>query len=661
MSRESASAAYPSLMSPLQLGPLRTRNRVVGAPHGTSLGEDNLVSDSNVAYYREKARGGAAIIITESMRVHQTGLPYAGGIALFDPRNKDRLPRIPEAVHAEGGLVFAQLNHAGRNMKPGFTGRTLWSPSPIASPLHGEIPHEMDQGDIEELIAAFADCAARAHAAGFDGVEIHGAHGYLLQQFLSPWCNHRTDGYGGSFDNRVRLALEVAQAVRAAVPRSKVVGMRLSAEEWIEEGIHLDEMTEVARRVATSGCVDYLHVSTSTYHPDSWPNQIPDMHMPMAPFVEHAAAIKAAVKDFPVAVIAVGRIHEPRIAESVIADGKADMVAMARQLIADPHWPRKVAENRTAEIRACIACNQGCVGRLALGQSIRCVVNPAAGREKDWGSWTLEPAARPGRVVVVGAGPAGLEAARVAALRGHRVTILEKAASVGGQVNDAILAPGRADFGKLVRFLAAEVERLGVEVRLSTAASAESVLAMAPDAVVVATGAAQAPVGESAVRALDAVSALKQLTNGTLAPPRHAVIVAEIGQYQAYGLAEALAAAGSRVELVTAKPAIAWQIPQVSVIPLQKRLRKGRVQIHAASTVTVADGGTLRLKSSLRDAVLALDGVDLLVHARLPVPEDRVARELRARMKAVHVIGDCAAPRGAQEAMSEGHRVGRLV
>ena len=654
-------AAYPHLLSPMQIGALRARNRIVGSPHGTSLAEDNLVSDSNVAYYREKARGGAAIIITESMRVHPTGLPYGGAIALYDPRNDDRLPRIPEAVHAEGGFVFAQLNHAGRNMKPGFTGWPLWSASPLASPIHGEIPHEMDQGDIGELIRAFADSAARAHAAGFDGVEIHGAHGYLLQQFLSPWCNRRTDDYGGSLDNRVRLTLEVVRAVRAAVPRSHVVGIRLSAEEWIEEGIHLEEMTEVARRVAASGGVDYIHVSTSTYHPDSWPNQIPDMHTQMAPFVHHAAAIKKAVKEFPVAVFTVGRIHDPQLAEAVIAEGKADMVAMARQLIADPHWPRKVAENRIGEIRACIACNQGCVGRLAQAQSIRCVVNPAAGREKDWGSWTLQPAPKPGSVVIVGAGPAGLEAARVAATRGHRVTVLEKESRVGGQVNDAVLAPGRKDFGKLVRFLADEVDRLGVKVELSTAATAESVLAMAPDAVIVATGGTQAPLRDTKPRSLDAVSALRQLSSGKLGTPRHVIVVDEIGQYQAYGIAEALAAAGCRVELVTAKPAIAWQVPAVSAIPLQKRLRKGGVQIHTASTVAAVEGATVRLRSALRDGELWLEQLDLLVYARLPVPNDHLVRELRARMKAVHVIGDCAAPRGAQEAMSEGHRVGRQV
>lgn len=657
----SAAHAFPNLLSPMQIGPLRTRNRIVGAPHGTSLGEDNLVSDANVAYYREKARGGAAVLVTESMRVHPTGLPYAGGIALYDPRNRDRLPRIPQVVHAEGGFVFAQLNHAGRNMKPGFTGRTLWAPSPLASPLHGETPHEMDQGDIEELIAAFSDCAARAAAAGFDGVEIHGAHGYLLQQFLSPWCNRRTDEYGGSLDNRMRLTLEVIKAVRAAVPRSKVVGIRLSAEEWIEEGIHLEEMTEVARRVAASGGVDYIHVSTSTYHPESWPNQIPDMHMPMAPFVDHAAAIRKAVKGFPVAIFAVGRIHDPHIAESVIAEGKADMVAMARQLIADPHWPRKVAENRLGEIRSCIACNQGCVGRLALAQSIRCVVNPAAGREKEWGSWTIEAAGKPGHVVVVGAGPAGLEAARVAALRGHRVTMIEKDSRVGGQVNDAVLAPGRQDFGKLTGFLAREIERLGVKLQLSTSASAASVLVLKPDSVVVATGGTQASLPATVLRSLDAVTALRQLSSGALEAPRHVVIVDDIGQYQAYGLAEAFVAAGSLVELVTAKPAIAWQIPAVSAIPLQKRLRTGGVQIHAAASVAAFESGAVSLRSSLRGGETRLEEVDLIVYARPVIPDDRLARELRACMKAVHVIGDCAAPRGAQEAMSEGHRVGREI
>lgn len=655
------STPCPHLMSPFRIGPLAVRNRIVGAPHGTSLGEDNLVSDSNVAYYREKALGGAAIIITESMRVHPTGLPYAGAIALYDPRNKERLRRIPEVVHAEGGLVFAQLNHAGRNMKPGYTGRVLWSASPLASPLHGEVAHEMDAGDIAEVTRGYAESAANAIAAGFDGVEIHGAHGYLLQQFLSPWCNQRTDDYGGSFDNRLRFTLEVVQAVRAAVPRNKVVGIRLSAEEWIEEGIHLEEMAEVARRLAAGGGVDYIHVSTSTYHPDSWSNQIPDMHMPMGAFVEHAAALKQAVRGTPVAIFAVGRIHDPHLAESVIAEGKADMVAMARQLIADPQWPNKVAQNRLGEIRACIACNQGCVGRLSQSMSIRCVVNPTAGREKEWGSWTVEPAARPGHVVVVGAGPAGLEAARVAAQRGHRVTLFEQAAQMGGQVNDAILAPGRQDFGKLVDFLAREVLRLGVTIKLSTAATSDMIAALTPDAVVVATGGLQPLSKPAALPTLDVVSAQRQLAAGTLQAPRHAVIVDENGQYHAYGLAEALAAKGSQVDLVCAKPGIAWQMPQISVIPLQKRLRRAGVNIHVGSTIAAIDGVGVRLRAALRDTEVPIDSIDLLVHARLPLPDKTLAIALRARLPNVHVIGDCSAPRGAQEAMAEGHRVGRLV
>jgi mycofactocin system FadH/OYE family oxidoreductase 2 len=655
-------SAYANLLSPLNIGPVRARNRIVCSPHGTSLGEDNLVSESNIAYYREKALGGAAIVITESMRVHPTAVPYSGAMALYDPRNIDLLKKISEVIHAGGALAYVQMNHAGRNMKAGHNGYPLWSPSPLASPLHGEIPHEMDHGDIRDVVASFADCARRVEAAGFDGAEVHGAHGYLMQQFLSPWCNQRTDEYGGSFDNRYRFMREVLEAVRAAVSHRFAIGIKISAEEWIEGGVHLDEMKEVARRIAAAGLVDHIHVSTSTYHPESYPNQIPDMHLPMAPFVHHAAAIREVVKGYPVAIFAVGRIHDPKIAEKVIAEGQADMVAMARQLIADPEWPKKVAEDRVDEIRSCIACNQGCIGRVAQQQTIRCVVNPVAGREKEWGSWKFTPASAARNVLIVGAGPAGLEAARVAALRGHRVTVFEKQTRVGGQLNDAVLAPGRTEFGKLVDFLSKEVHRLGVTVKLGTAATAQELLALAPDAVILATGATPAAAtARGSLATLNAVDALKMLSSGELRPPLKAVVIDEVGQYQTYGVVEALATAGTRVDLVTAKPAIGWHIPTVSLLTLMQRLKAAGVQIHTSSSVGPVEDGTVKIRSSLRTTETVLKEVDLVVHAQLPIPDTTLSRELRERLVDIQVIGDCASARSVLEATSEGHRAGRAV
>lgn len=653
--------AYPNLFSPIDIGPVRVKNRIATSGHGTCLAEANQVSEAHLAYYRDKARGGVGLVVTESMRVHPTGLPYAGAIAAFDARNAQGLARLAETVHAEGARIFAQLNHAGRAMRSSYSGRPLWSASPIASPIHGEEPHAMDHGDIAELIDAFADCAGRLRDAGVDGVEVHGAHGYLLQQFLSPWCNKRQDEYGGSLENRLRLVLEVLGAVRQVVPSRMALGIRLSAEEWIEGGLGLDEMKEVARRVAATGWVDYISVTQSTYHPDSWPTMIPDMHTRPAPFVLLTSAIRQVVSGSPVRVFAVARIHTPELAESAIAGGHADLVSMARQLIADPEWPRKVQEGRENEIRFCIACNQGCIGNVGQHQPIRCLVNPTAGREKEWGLGTLHRAPRPRHVLVVGGGPAGLEAARVAALRGHRVTLLEKADRLGGQVNDAVLAPGRQEFGGIVRYLGQEVARLGVTVRVGAEATVESVLAAAPDAVILATGGVPRPVPPLAeIVALDAVTALRRLTGEQMQPPRRAVVVDEIGQYQAYGLVEALAAAGSRVELVTTRPAIGWHVPPISLHPLLKRLREAKVQIHTSVSVSDIRGDTVHLALRQRDAEVTLDGVDLIAYAWLPAPHTPLA-SLRSRLANVHVIGDCASPRGALEAISEGHRVGRAL
>ncbi len=647
------------LFAPASLGPLLLRNRIISAPHGTCQAVDNLISEAHEAYYGTKARGGVGLIITESMRVHPTGLPYSGAIALYDERNRERLARLAQGVKQHGAALVAQLNHAGRAMKPGYSGHPLWSSSPIASPLHGEVPHAMDRRDIDELRRAFRNGASRVVEAGFDGVEVHAAHGYLLQQFLSPWANTRSDEYGGSIENRRRLLLEILEEVRSVVPRDRVLGVRISSEEWVEGGLHTEDMEQVAQELGRRRLVDYIHVSSSTYHPDSYWTMIPDMHEGMAPFADRIGRIKSAVSNMGVRVIGVGRIHDAAIAETLVENGTLDFVAMARQLIADPEWPNKVREGRLDEIRPCIACNQGCIGVVAQHQPIRCVVNPTAGRERSWDPEIFQQGEAL-KVVVVGGGVAGLEAARVAAAQGQRVVLFERSAHLGGQARTATLAPGRGEFSRLLTYLETDARRRGAEIRLSIEATPEAITAEAPDAVVVACGARHhvEPImfGRPAI---DAVEALNRVRDDPAAfAGRHILLVDDAGHYQSYGTAEALAAAGAAITLVTSKPSIGAKLPTVNLHRMLKRLKASGVRCFDGSTL-VAGGEGVSVRDVASGSLTALSGVDLVVVSGAPSPSDDLVAWARENFDDVHVVGDCASPRSALEAMHDGHRVAR--
>lgn len=650
--------SHDALFTPIKLGPLELKNRLVSAPHGTCLGFDNLVTEGHEAYYVTKARGGVGLIIMESTRVHPTGMPYAGAIAFHDERNRPRLARLVERIKAEDTPVVVQLNHEGAAMKAGYSGYPMWSPSAVPSPLHEDVPHAMDLRDIAELRRSFRTCTQTAAATGFDGVEIHGAHGYLLHQFLSPWFNHRTDRYGGTSANRRRLLLEVLEDARSALPNGQVLGVRVSADEWIDNGLHTDEMEDIAADIAARDLADYIHVSVSTYHPDSYWTMIPDMHEGQAPFADQIARIRKAVPD-RVRVIGVGRIHDPAIAARLVENGTLDMVAMARQLIADPEWPNKVRQGRIEEIRPCIACNQGCVGVLAHHRTIRCVANATAGREKTWHPENFDQApAR--RVLVVGGGIAGLEAARVAAARGMKVTLIERRPVLGGQAAVAATAPGRSEFGRLVNYLERDARRRGVSIIVGREATPDTVEAEAPDAVIIATGGSQAIPDMLLGRpAMGCATALERLANspGTFAG-RHVLLIDRTGFYQSYATAEAVGGAGAKITLVTPDPTIGAKLPQVNLHRMLKRLREAGVEI-AVGAIAEQDGTDIVLRNTLRGTTTPLPEVDLIVVASLPEPQNHLARWARERFEIAHVIGDSVSPRSTLEAMYDGHRIGR--
>jgi NADPH-dependent 2,4-dienoyl-CoA reductase/sulfur reductase-like enzyme len=530
------------------------------------------------------------------------------------------------------------------------------APSAVDAELSTETPHVLDVDEIEEIVTAFAAAAVRVRAGGLDGIELHGGHGNLIQQFLSPLTNRRTDAYGGSRENRLRFAHQVLTAVRRAVGEDFVVGMRLSAEEHEPGGLTLAEARLIARALTEAGRLDYLNV-TSGRELSSWslamhyaPMYVPSLHL------RHLArGIKDAVS---VPILAVGRIVAPDDAESLLASGDADLVGMTRAQIADPELANKAARGALEEIRYCVGANEGCLGRLFRGLPISCIHNPTSGREAELGP--PRPASRPRRVVVVGGGAAGLEAARVAAERGHHVVLLERKAVLGGQVQLARRAPGRGEFGAVADQLIAAVGRAGVEVRLGCEATVEGVLALEPEAVVVATGSdARVPVladGEGRL-----VSARAALEGALVGNP--VVVYDTRGDMVGLTTADWLADRGYAVTVVTPHLYVGPLIEIMTWRILYQRLLDKKVQVVAQSEVVGLSEHGVVVRQVFSGAESTLVDAATVVAACGGEATDGLYRQLKqaARGLELHLVGDAAAPRQVEQAVYEGHLAGRAV
>ncbi|MBI4271459.1 MAG: FAD-dependent oxidoreductase [Candidatus Rokubacteria bacterium] len=483
-----------NLFDPITIRGVEIPNRIVMPPMTTRLAApDGGVTPELIQYFVARAEGGAGLITVEMCSPDPAGRHRARELGISDDRFVAGLRELTSRLKAAGSRASVQIGHAGGHTRQDVTGHPPVAPSALPHVVQEVdtrrvVPEELTTEGIRAVVQAFAEAAERAKRAGFDAVEVHGAHGYLIAQFLSPLDNRRGDEYGGSLRNRARFALEVVEACRKRVGDFPLV-FRFSADEYAPGGFTPEEARELACWLVEAG-VDVLHVSAGCYR--SLPSgavMIPPMSYPGGVFLHLARAIKAVV---PVPVIAVGRLHDPAIAAMAVREGHADMVALGRQLIADPEWPRKVREGRTDEIRPCIACNT-CVDGMREGHHVKCLVNPWAGRE---GQRRTSGADRPRRVLVVGGGPAGMEAARRMAERGHRVLLVERRRELGGQLRLAAKAPLFQNVETsapvvltFVEFLARQLERAGVEVRLGETVIRELIDELKPETVVLATGA----------------------------------------------------------------------------------------------------------------------------------------------------------------------------
>jgi 2,4-dienoyl-CoA reductase (NADPH2) len=635
-----SATGYPHLFAPGEIAGLAIKNRIVQPPMGTGMIEGGRVTEREVAFLEERARGGAGLVITGAAAVHPTTLfPVRIMVEAYDDDAVESIRRRVEAVHRHSARIFGQIAHLGRESPGGITEAVPLAPSAVPSPRDPGIPHEMTAADIRMIVDAFGKSAENFKAAGYDAVEVHGAHGYLVAQFLSPASNLRTDAYrGDTLDGRVRLLIEIVDEIRRRCGETYPLGLRLSADEETSDGLTPDDTRRIVEALQSVAPVDYLSITAG----------MRGAYVKDTSYAEgFALGLAAAVKrDVDVPVIGVGRIRFPALAERALADGLVDFVAVGRGVIADPEWVTKAREGRAGEIRPCVGIVQDC--RAAHG-IVACAVNARAGRESAWGPPRRPTAAR--RVVVAGGGPGGLEAARVAAESGHDVVLYERSEAVGGQLRVAAAGPTRGELLDFVAYLESELARLGVDVRLEVNATKEAILADAPEVVVTATGARPLPPAFP----VDGgnVTTIWNVLGGTVEVPGRAVVVDDaVGFWHGVSAAEYLATRGANVELLTPGRAVGLAIPHESIAHVVRRLRGADVRFRPFATVIGVDGTTVRVQDTVTGEHDELEADLVAVKSMLAV-EDELVAALEGAVPALVAIGDCAAPRRMSHAVLE--------
>lgn len=639
---------YPHLVEPATIGRVELRNRVFIPAHSTNFAE-RVMSDRLTEYYLARARAGVGLIVQEPAIVHPSSLSRPTKVWAYDEQNVEPMGRAAEALHAEGTRIFCQLLHNGAHMGGYFSEYPLWAPSEFYDRLYGEYTHEMTVGEIEAVVEGFAVSATTVETAGYDGVEIHGAHGYLIQQFLSPLTNRRADAYGGTAENRQRLLREVIAAIRGRVSPDFVVGVRLAGTERAPGGLTEADAVALVGTLEADGGTDFIDVVSGSLAAEQW--IVPTGAMPRSLNAEVAGTIKAATK---LPVLVAGRIAEPAEAEAILANGQADLVGLVRPFIADPRWLAKANAGDAASIRPCTYCNE-CSTGIGRYRPIHCTVNPDMGHELELGQVAGTSTARRLRVVVVGGGPAGMECALTAAIRGDAVTVLEACDELGGQLRLGSHLPSRAEVSRIVGHLSHELEVAGVEIQLGVHGTVQRVTASAPDVVVLATGSHALPVelpgSGSAVSADDVL-------RGEVDVGHRVVVCDHPGAEWAFeSVLELLAHRGHDVVAVTAGSSF---VPRLGDRSVFSRLAQANVKFLAWHRPTRIDHGHLHLTGVLRGEELHLEA-DSIVLATARTSRSDLAAALLATGIEVRTIGDALSPRTLYQAIRDGRLAGRAV
>jgi 2,4-dienoyl-CoA reductase-like NADH-dependent reductase (Old Yellow Enzyme family) len=654
---ESAPQALPHVFQPISVGPFTLRNRLVCTGHNPHYDSGGLIGDQQIAFHTRKAKGGIAMSVTGGTSVHPSGgvLPFSP-LVNFDDSVLPGYRRLAAAMHAEGARMLVQLGHGATASTSSHSGEAIWAPSVTFGDFARELPHVMTRAEIEEVLEAFHQAARRVRASGLDGVEINAFAGGLVQQFLSPATNQRTDDYGGSFENRVRFLAEMMQTCRDALGPDSILSLKLAGDELDDIGLRLEDMQKVVAALDPLDVIDLYVVASGNNL-----RRLPRVdHWPPTPAPHGLRANLAAgihrVTQKPVAALC--RIVDPRMAEELIANGVCDLVAIVRATIADPDFVNKAAEGKFDDIRPCVGANV-CVDRIIDGGQMRCIHNAIIGREGQWGH--AAPAALPRKVLVIGGGPAGLEAARLSAARGHHVTLIERERELGGSARTAALAPGRQELRGIAAWLTRQLEKLGVDVRRGVEAGVDDVLREKPDIVILATGAVDlAPQVRTLNPAIPIVTP-DQVLSGAVMPGRHVLVFDRIGYNLGCAVAELVADSGGAAEVVSPHfhPAIDFGL--TNTVSLYRRLFTKGVVLTPHHELDRVEGKEITLVNCYSKTPRTVRDIDMLVVVPLRQADDRLLAPLQNAGFTVHPVGDCVAPRDIETAIYDGHRIAREI
>ncbi len=629
--------AFQNLLTPFQIKGVELKNRVVFLPHEMYYGsEDHLPTKKQKYYYEERAKGGVGLIVVPSLGVHPTGF-YSCQVAA-KKESISGLKEITDAVHGYGTKIFAQMTHYGNQTKSIETLQATWAPSAIPDMTVREIPKEMTIDDIHTLVKAFGEASKVLLEANFDGFEIKAAHDGILRQFLSPATNLRNDEYGGTLGKRARIVIEVLQEIRKNIG-SKPLGIRLCIDEFTPKGYSIEDGIEYAKLF--SPYVDYINTDYGNW--ESMEKTLPSLNYEQGLHLKAIARIKNAVN---VPVVASGRIIRPEMAEKTLQEGSADLIGMARELIAEPYWVKKVEEGEIEDIVECIGCNQKCIGRLLQNRAISCVVNPAAGFEEEFSREKLfSKSNEVKKVVIVGGGPAGMKAAEIAAQKGHQVVLFEQTNELGGRIKLESSLPQKEEMAGTARYLKHALKKLKVDIRLNTLASEADILAEKPDITIIAIG-SQLTHSQGTYSVEDVIE--NKVKGETI------LVMDFDANIEGTGAVEHLANQGKTVHW--ASPVFFnGQDNEVSTVllPIYRRLGTKKVILHPMSVMINFENGRATLLNPYFNTTTTIEGIEAIVMTGMKVANNSLYNQLRNKLQNVYVIGDAAAPRNTGAALAD--------
>jgi len=612
-----------------KIGNLEIKNRLVVPPMLSEYAdEDGNLTERYIRYYEEKAKGGFGLIIAEDNAVEPRGAGFTKLAGLWDDSQIDKHKEFTSRIQAHGAKIFVQVYHAGREASQSILGTKPVAPSPIHDPAIFEIPHELTLEEIIELENKFVDSIVRAQKAGYDGTELHGAHGYLINQFVSPFSNKRTDIYGGNLMNRLRFPLNIIKKAYAKVGKDFVITYRISADEFVEGGLTIEDSKIIVPILEAAG-IKAIHVSGAVYKSG---------HLPSAPYQAATALFSDLAKEIKsvvnIPVIAVNKINTPFVAESILKQGKADFVAIGRASIADPEFPNKIMAGRLEDIIPCIACDQGCQGYIALQKPVSCLVNPRTGRE---GEYNLEKVDNPKKVMIIGGGLSGMQAGVVAAIKGHRVEIFEKADRLGGQWLLAAIPPGKEVFNSFVVYLKGQLDKNEVKVHLNTEITEELINTFNPDHIILSAGSNPITVPFKGIEINKNVVQYNEILSGKVLPGRNVAIIG--GGLVGMETAEHLAVHNSSVTVIEMKDTCLEEMAGIPKVFMMESLEHNKVDIRLGTKLEEIREKSIVISKGGDSEELLVDQIILAIGSRPNLALEAIIKGKYSYTKAGDITG----------------------